>query len=134
MDGDKSEPSEIGLLGRALSAVTFALANRPKWTLFFVLLTCVVSLGWTAGSLRFKTDRSDLIDPQADFQKRWLRYTDRFGSTPDALVVAEASDPKRIPAGCRFHPRCPIAEPRCSTETPPLKPRPAGGVECLLVP
>jgi hypothetical protein len=97
MDGDKSEPSETGLLGRGLSAVTYALANRPKWTLFFVLLTCVISLGWTASSLRFKTDRSDLIDPQADFQQRWLRYTDRFGSTPDALVVAEANDPKQIP-------------------------------------
>ena len=97
MDGDTSEPSETGLLGRGLSAVTSALANRPKWTLFFLVLTCVVSLGWTASSLKFKTDRSDLIDPKADFQKRWLRYTDRFGSTPDALLVAEAKDPKNIP-------------------------------------
>ena len=42
-------------------------------------------------------------------------------------------DPANIPPGCRFHPRCPIAEPRCATTTPPLKPRPEGGVECLLV-
>ena len=26
-----------------------------------------------------------------------------------------------------------IAEPRCSTEASPFKPRPAGGVECLVV-
>ena len=25
------------------------------------------------------------------------------------------------PAGCRFHPRCPIAEARCKTEDPPLR-------------
>ena len=27
-----------------------------------------------------------------------------------------------LPAGCRFHPRCPIAEPRCRVETPALRP------------
>ena len=31
-----------------------------------------------------------------------------------------------LPAGCRFHPRCPIAEPRCGVETPALRPLGAG--------
>ena len=53
---------------------------------------------------------------------------------PDVGLGDTLPDPANIPAGCRFHPRCPIAEPRCSIETPPLKPRPAGGVECLLAP
>jgi peptide/nickel transport system ATP-binding protein len=33
------------------------------------------------------------------------------GETPDAV---------RIPAGCRFHPRCPLAFDRCRVESPPL--------------
>jgi len=53
---------------------------------------------------------------------------------PDVGLGDTLPDPANIPSGCRFHPRCPIAEPRCATETPPFKPRPAGGVECLLVP
>jgi peptide/nickel transport system ATP-binding protein len=53
---------------------------------------------------------------------------------PDVGLGDTLPDPANIPPGCRFHPRCPIAEPRCSVETPPLKPRPGGGVECLLVP
>jgi peptide/nickel transport system ATP-binding protein len=53
---------------------------------------------------------------------------------PDVGLGDIMPDPANIPPGCRFHPRCPIAEPRCSTETPPLRPRPGGGVECLLVP
>ena len=53
---------------------------------------------------------------------------------PDVGLGDTLPDPANIPAGCRFHPRCPIAEARCSKETPPLRPRPEGGVECLLVP
>jgi peptide/nickel transport system ATP-binding protein len=51
---------------------------------------------------------------------------------PDVGLGDTLPDPANIPSGCRFHPRCPAAEPRCAVETPPLKPRPAGGVECLL--
>jgi peptide/nickel transport system ATP-binding protein len=53
---------------------------------------------------------------------------------PDVGLGDILPDPANIPPGCRFHPRCPIAEPRCSVETPPLKRRPGGGVECLLAP
>jgi peptide/nickel transport system ATP-binding protein len=53
---------------------------------------------------------------------------------PDVGLGDIMPDPANIPPGCRFHPRCPIAEPRCSMETPPLRPRLGGGVECLLVP
>jgi peptide/nickel transport system ATP-binding protein len=51
---------------------------------------------------------------------------------PDVGLGDILPDPANIPPGCRFHPRCPIAEPRCSSETPLLKPRVGGGVECLL--
>ncbi len=53
---------------------------------------------------------------------------------PDVGLGDVLPDPANLPPGCRFHPRCPIAEPRCAIETPPLRPRPGGGVECLLVP
>jgi oligopeptide/dipeptide ABC transporter ATP-binding protein len=33
---------------------------------------------------------------------------------------------RALPTGCRFHPRCPIAEPRCSVESPALRPLAAG--------
>jgi oligopeptide/dipeptide ABC transporter ATP-binding protein len=29
-------------------------------------------------------------------------------------------NPIALPAGCRFHPRCPFVEPRCRREAPPL--------------
>jgi peptide/nickel transport system ATP-binding protein len=53
---------------------------------------------------------------------------------PDVGLGDSLPDPANIPPGCRFHPRCPIAEPRCSVQTPPFTQRPGGGVECLLAP
>jgi len=42
-----------------------------------------------------------------------------------AAVRGEIPDAADPPRGCRFHPRCPLAEDICSTVTPALLP-PAG--------
>ncbi len=39
--------------------------------------------------------------------------------TPPA-IAGDPPSPTRLPSGCRFHPRCPVAEPRCSTLEPQL--------------
>jgi peptide/nickel transport system ATP-binding protein len=39
---------------------------------------------------------------------------------PEALP-GEVPDPARPPAGCRFHPRCPLAFDRCTHDHPPLE-------------
>jgi peptide/nickel transport system ATP-binding protein len=36
------------------------------------------------------------------------------------ILVGETPDAAHVPAGCRFHPRCPLAFDRCRTEEPPL--------------
>lgn len=36
------------------------------------------------------------------------------------ILTGETPDAAAIPAGCRFHPRCPLAFGRCSVEEPPL--------------
>jgi len=41
------------------------------------------------------------------------------------ILTGETPDPADIPAGCRFHPRCPVAVERCRTEDPRLR-LPAG--------
>ena len=60
----------------------------------------------------------------------------RVRSAPQ-LLAGEAPNPVDVPAGCRFHPRCPIAVGRCSSEDPALRvtdsaASPAHEVACLL--
>jgi peptide/nickel transport system ATP-binding protein len=44
------------------------------------------------------------------------------GRVPTRLaVVGEPPSPIDPPSGCRFHPRCPRAAARCSTEEPVLR-------------
>jgi oligopeptide/dipeptide ABC transporter ATP-binding protein len=36
------------------------------------------------------------------------------------VIPGQVPDPAHHPEGCRFHPRCPLAEERCRREAPPL--------------
>lgn len=40
---------------------------------------------------------------------------------PRSLPSGDPPNAVRVPAGCRFHPRCPYAQERCRAEEPPLQ-------------
>jgi oligopeptide transport system ATP-binding protein len=53
---------------------------------------------------------------------------------PRVLLAGEPPSPSDPPPGCPFHPRCPIARPRCREEAPGLVPVTAGRVAACFYP
>jgi oligopeptide/dipeptide ABC transporter ATP-binding protein len=71
----------------------------------------------------------EYCDAPAAFQRTLHPYTagllaslPRLGDRRATLRVIPGNvpNPARFPAGCRFHPRCPVAQDRCRTEVPPI--------------
>jgi oligopeptide/dipeptide ABC transporter ATP-binding protein len=71
----------------------------------------------------------EYCDSAAAFKRTLHPYTagllaslPRLGEKRETLRVIPGSvpNPLRFPAGCRFHPRCPVAEARCRAEDPPV--------------
>ncbi len=79
-------------------------------------------------------------DPKHPYTKALISVVpkrDPRDRTTPQILQGETPNAVQIPSGCRFHPRCPIAEERCAREDPALHP-PVGAAEgheaaCLLV-
>ena len=46
------------------------------------------------------------------------------------ILTGDVPSPINPPSGCRFHPRCPVAQDRCRVERPALIASPGGAVAC----
>ncbi len=62
--------------------------------------------------------------PRHPYTQALLASIPRMSGTSEghkATVLGEMPSPSAPPPGCRFHTRCPHAQPRCKTETPLLE-------------
>jgi peptide/nickel transport system ATP-binding protein len=69
--------------------------------------------------------QSVVRDPQHPYTKALLSVVPRRDPRERSkreILNGEAPDAVRIPSGCRFHPRCPIAIPDCKQIDPALEP------------
>ena len=81
--------------------------------------------------------RQVLADPQHPYARALLSVVpipDPSLRRQPVILSGETPDPSRIPSGCRFHPRCPVAFDRCPIVDPPLiRVRPDHAAACLLL-
>jgi peptide/nickel transport system ATP-binding protein len=62
---------------------------------------------------------ADPTHPYTEALVSAIPRADGLGALPVDLP-GDVPDPGSPPSGCRFHPRCPLAEDRCSTTVPLL--------------
>lgn len=72
-----------------------------------------------------------LLEPVHPYTKALLSVVP--GSGGEKLILSgDVPDPSRPPPGCRFHPRCPVAEAACAAAAPPEVRISAGhSVKCI---
>jgi oligopeptide/dipeptide ABC transporter ATP-binding protein len=67
--------------------------------------------------------RRVLADPQHPYTRALLSVVpipDPSARRRPQVLAGETPDPARVPSGCRFHPRCPVAVERCRVDDPAL--------------
>ena len=73
--------------------------------------------------------------PRHPYTQSLLAAIPRIGGerlSPAFRLEGDPTDPVNLPTGCRFRPRCPIAEARCAAEDPALRNLGAGAAACHL--
>ncbi|PQA78175.1 ABC transporter ATP-binding protein [Rhodoferax sp. TS-BS-61-7] len=76
------------------------------------------------GGLVELADKHTLFDtPRHPYTRMLLEAIPKMHDTGKArtAVAGEVPNPLNPPTGCAFHPRCPHANPRCSSEKPEMK-------------
>ena len=68
--------------------------------------------------------RQVVRNPQHPYTKALISVVPRRDpdqSTVPQILTGETPNPVHVPSGCRFHPRCPVAEARCKEIDPELR-------------
>jgi uncharacterized protein len=77
---------------RLLARLVGGVCRHPRMVLAVSLLLAAVSVAGFARFLEYRTQRSDLISPNKDSQKRWREYLAEFGNDDDIVVVVKGGD------------------------------------------
>ena len=96
MQQERTDNARPFHLSKPLRAITEAACSRPVLTLTVTALSAIAAVLITAVFIEFRTQRSDLIDPTADFHRRWTSFTESFGDSSDLVVVVEGKTPDAI--------------------------------------
>src|SRR5438270_14060064 len=77
---------------RLLTRLVAAVCRAPRTVLIVSAVISLVSAWEFYARLEYRTQRSDLMNPHKDYQKRWRAYLSEFGDDDDMVVVVEGAN------------------------------------------
>jgi hypothetical protein len=89
MHSEQAAPHGDSIVARLLAGFVGAVCRRPWLTLALATVLAVASAHVFCTRIEFRTQRSDLINPHKDYQRRWRQYLDEFGNDEDMVVVVQ---------------------------------------------
>jgi hopanoid biosynthesis associated RND transporter like protein HpnN len=89
---------DTALIPRLLANLVAAVCRAPRTVLVVSTVLAIVSAWGFYNRLEYRTQRSDLMNPQKDYQQRWRSYLAEFGDDDDMVVVVEGKDKARMEA------------------------------------
>src|SRR5262245_37708636 len=92
------DPADPALVPRLLTALVAAVGRAPRTVLAVAAVVALASAYAFATRLEYRTQRSDLMSPQKDYQQRWRQYLAEFGDDDDMVVVVAGADRARMVA------------------------------------
>jgi hopanoid biosynthesis associated RND transporter like protein HpnN len=84
--------AETKLVPRLLVGLVTVVCRHPWLVLTAALITCALSTYASYNRLEYRTQRSDLVSPNKDYQRRWRQYLAEFGDDDDMVVVVKGAD------------------------------------------
>lgn len=94
------------------------LGLRDSLQLSILIVTHDLGLAWTVADrvavmylgriVEIGPAEEVLLRPRHPYTKALLNVVPEAGGIDRPILLGEPPDPTRVPAGCRFHPRCPV--------------------------
>jgi predicted RND superfamily exporter protein len=79
-------------VGYPLRALTRIAARWPRFVMATVILASCACAGYSFFFLRFKSDRSRMLERQAELKQHWAAYSKSFDHASDVIVVVESKN------------------------------------------
>ncbi|HLN27255.1 MAG TPA: MMPL family transporter [Gemmataceae bacterium] len=96
MDQESVRSQEIPFPHRLLVLLVGTVCRFPRLVLAVSALLAGVSCYFFNTRLEYHTQRTDLISPNKDYQKKWREYIAEFGNDNDIVLVVQGANRQRM--------------------------------------
>ncbi|HEV3301402.1 MAG TPA: MMPL family transporter [Planctomycetaceae bacterium] len=79
-------------VGYPLRGLTRIAARWPRFVMATVILASCACAGYAFFFLRFKSDRAQMLERQAELRQHWAAYSKTFDHASDVIVVVESKN------------------------------------------